>query len=206
MKKTVKINIGGAIYLIDEDAYLRLKNYLNKIERHFATEQEGKEIVADIENRIAELFQELTGKIKEVVTLDDVNHVIEQMGEPEQFSADGTVNNTHPENQNLPMVQAPRRLYRDPQNRVLGGVCAGLGIYFNTDPLVFRLIFIIALLFFGSALLVYVLMWIIVPEARTTTQRLEMHGKRVNISTIQYSVKSEYNNVRESWSNKKTDK
>ena len=92
--------------------------------------------------------------------------------------------------------ETTKRLYRDPDNRVLGGVCGGLGAYFNNDPLLFRILFIIIFFGMGSGLIIYLILWIAIPEARTTAQKLEMRGEPITIENIKKAVREEFENVK----------
>ncbi|MBN2890980.1 MAG: PspC domain-containing protein, partial [Bacteroidales bacterium] len=196
MKKTFTINISGTVFYIEEDAYEVLQKYLINLKNHFGSSEEGKEILSDIEARIAEIFTEKSSDDKKVVTLDWVNEVIETMGTPEDFAEE--------EGEEEPAVTSEskrkRRLYRGPDSRVLGGVCGGLGAYFNMDPVVLRIIF--AILFFvtfPAAMIAYIILWIAVPKAVTTTQRLEMRGQEATVKNIEKSIKEEVKEVKESY-------
>lgn len=197
MKKTFRINIGGYIFNIDEDAYEMLSDYLNRISQYFGQNNEGKEIIADIEQRISELFQEKINENKEVITIDDVDNVVTTMGKPEQLAEFD-----QPDDQfEYSDDKGTKMMYRDPDNRVLGGVCSGLGNYFNMDPLIIRILFLIAFLVYGSGSLIYIILWIILPLARTTAQKLAMKGEAVNVNNIQKFVKEEYTEVKQNFSN-----
>ena len=89
-----------------------------------------------------------------------------------------------------------KRLYRDPDNRIIGGVCGGLSAYFNTDPILFRILFILISLGMGSGLIIYIILWIAIPEAATTAQRLEMRGEAVTIENIKRAVREEFENIK----------
>ena len=194
MKKTVRINISGLIFTIDEDAYNKLQQYLNSITKKFLDTKEGNEIIADVEARIAELFQERIGDRKEVISIADVEYIIETMGAPEEFEDLGE--------EEEPAVEEPhgkkgsRRIYRDTDNRVLGGLASGIATYFNVDPTIIRVIFVLLTFFYGTSILIYVLLWIIIPEAKTRSQKLEMHGQDINLSSIETSIKSEFQHVK----------
>lgn len=206
MKKTELINIGGLAFTIDDDAFQELSNYLGAIENHFRNSDEEREIVNDIELRIGELFLERLTPAKQVVNIADVLHVIETMGNVEQIINTETVmdEETYSDySYNDTPRKSYRRMYRDPDNRVLGGVCGGLGAYTGLDPIIFRLAFALALLAYGTGTLVYILMWIIIPEAKTTAQKLEMQGKKVDVSSIENAVKNEVERVKRSWKNKR---
>ncbi len=177
MKKTVYINLNGYAFHIEEEAYQKLKDYLDKIERSFGNEEEAKEIVADMEARIAELFRGKHPSSDEVIALVNVEEVIKTMGEPHDIIDDDFQDDN--ESKISSTESAPgyrKRLYRDPENRVFGGVCSGLGAYFNIDPLVFRIIFLLSFILYGVSFLAYIIMWIVMPKAVTITQKLEMKG------------------------------
>ncbi len=204
MKKTLKINISGIVFQIDEDAYELLKKYLDAVSRKFGSSPEGKEILGDIEQRIAELLLARTGVQKEVVTIDDVNEVMHTMGNPEDFAeetpAGGEAGQKSREEEEdySHERRRNRRLYRDPDNSVLGGICSGLGAYFNTDPVIFRILFVVFVFAWGITAVAYLLMWIIVPPARTAAQKLEMRGESVTIENIERSVREEFEAVKKS--------
>lgn len=193
MKKTFSINLNGIVFNIDEDAYEKLQSYLTSIERHFSKEEERKEIIADIEARLAEIFSGKTNASRQVISMDEVNEVIRMMGQPGDF-ADEQAEEIPRED--LLYHKKYRRMYRDPDSRLIGGVCSGLSAYFGMDPVFLRLIFLIAFFGFGVGLLVYLILWVVLPEARTTAQKLEMRGEKVNVSNIGNFVKEEFNNVK----------
>jgi len=199
MKKTIRINISGYIFNIDEDAYERLQHYLNSINKQFVDTNEGNEIIADVESRIAELFQERIGDRKEVINLTDIEYITEIMGKPEDFEdlQDESQDQPNPEIQSK---KTSRRIYRDPENRVLSGLSAGLGNYFGIDPTIVRVIFVLMTLFYGTSFLVYIILWIFTPEAKTRTQKLEMRGQDINLSNIESSIKSEFRQVQNNFS------
>ncbi|HYX06120.1 MAG TPA: PspC domain-containing protein [Bacteroidales bacterium] len=197
MRKTVKINISGLVFHIDEDAYEKLRTYLNTLDSRFIDYQEKQEIIADIESRIAELFQGYINEQKEVITVEDVEKVIGIMGNPEDIIDEEEQNNHYQHQESSSEYRTrSKRLYRDPDNAVLGGVSAGLGAYLNIDPILFRILFVIFFFGYGSSLLVYIILWIVLPPARTRAQKLEMRGENVNISNIERSIKDEYHVVR----------
>lgn len=194
MKKTFSVNLGNRVYNIDEDAYMTLKAYLERIEGHFSDLKEREDIINDIELRISELFSERLGVNKQVVTLTDVNEVIAVMGDPRQISGS---EEEEPAG-SWERRTGPKRIYRDPDDRMIGGVCGGLAAYTNIDPVIMRLIFV-ALLFMGIGALAYIILWIVVPEARTTAQKLEMRGDSVNTSNIGNFFRDEFESVRKSF-------
>ncbi len=194
MKTTITINLGGLVFHIDDDAYEMLNTYLIAIEKLFSSEDERKDIMTDIETRLAELFTELLEGKRDVIMKEDVSKVIEIIGKPEDFiEEEPTKEKSKKKNTTY---QSNKRLFRDPDNRVLGGVCGGLGAYFNIDPIVFRIIFILIFFGMGSGLIIYIILWIVIPEALTTAQRLEMRGEPVTIDNIKKAVREEFENVR----------
>lgn len=194
MNKTLNINLAGFIFHIDENAFQRLERYLNTLKRQFSVMEGGSEIISDIELRIAELFRERTTDSKEVITEEDVQEVIGIMGKPEDY--------LDQDEEALPPEEPvntgkKRRIFRDPDNRILGGVSAGLAAYFGIDSLWLRLLFVI-LTFTGPGVIIYIVMWIVIPKATTTAEKLQMRGEEVNISSIQRSIRDEMKNVEDS--------
>jgi len=196
MKKSFSVNLGNRVYNIDEDAYLKLSAYLERIEGHFSDQKEREDILNDIELRISELFSERLGVNKQVITLTDVNEVIRIMGDPHEIGGTEEEPGTTWERRS-----GTRRIYRDPDDRMIGGVCGGLAAYTNIDPVIMRLIFV-ALLFMGIGALAYIILWIVVPEARTTAQKLEMRGDSVNTSNIGNFFRDEFESVKKSFRRK----
>ena len=191
MKITVSINLGGYSFNIDEDAYTELKHYLKNLELHFAGEESSSEILSDIETRIAELFRTKITSYKQVINIDDVRQAISIMGTPEDIS-----DNDGPTAREKFSSPGYHRMYRDTDHRIIGGVCAGMGAYWDIDPLIIRIIFIALALGGGLGILVYLILYIVIPEAKTTAQKIEMKGNPVNIHNIKDSVKKEFDTVR----------
>ena len=191
MKITVSINLGGYSFNIDEDAYAELKHYLKNLELHFAREESSSEILSDIETRMAELFRTKLTSYKQVINMEDVRQVISVLGTPEDIS-----DNNGPSAQEKFASPGYHRMYRDPDHRVIGGVCSGMGAYWDIDPVIIRIIFVVLALGGGLGLLVYLILYIVIPEAKTTAQKIEMKGNPVNIHNIKDSVKKEFDSVR----------
>ena len=190
MKKTININLAGFVFYIDEDAYETLQKYLNNIRTYLGNTEGREEIIDDIESRIAELFSE---KQKQVITLVEVNEIIEVMGQPEDYM-------TEEEFEETTFQQPNKRLFRDPDNTVLGGVCSGVGHYLKIDAVWIRLIFL-AMLWSGLSILFYFVLWAIIPKAETTAQKLEMKGKAATLSNIEDYVRKGYENVKDDFKN-----
>ena len=187
------------IFHIDEDAYDKLKKYLDAISRHFSNKEEADEIMNDIESRIAELFQEKKSKEEEVINISMVNEVIEIMGNPEDIIDSGEEAGSASSGQRSSFTSRSgnRRLYRDPENSVIAGVSGGLGAYFAIDPLIFRILFIVFFFFGGASIPIYIILWIVLPKAETAGQKLEMRGEPVNVSNIEKKVREEYEAAKE---------
>lgn len=196
MKKIININLSSRLIPIEDTAYELLRQYLDSLKRYFAREEGADEIVSDIESRIAEIFQDKLKKGAHCVTDEDVIAVKASMGTPEQFEEATTESGPQNTAQDPGMgYSRPRkRLYRDPDSKVLGGVCGGLGAYLNVDPVVFRIIFaLLAVGGFGTGILIYFILWIATPEAVTAAEKLEMRGEKIDVNNIKTTVQVEIN-------------
>jgi len=201
MKKTFTIIISGSVFHIEEDAFEKLQNYLQLLNSYFACQSGGQEILQDIEARIAELLLAKISEGKEAVINEWVDEVVQRMGKPEDFMDQEQVGNAENAKGEAKCEQPKKRLYRDGENRVLGGVCSGMSAYFNIDPVFLRIVFIL-LIFIGVGIsaIVYLILWIVVPEACTTAQRLEMRGEEATISNIRKTIQEEVTEVKNSFS------
>lgn len=196
MNKTVNINLANILFHIDEKAFNKLQRYLEAIKRSFAGTAGSDEIIADIEARIAELFHEKMESERQVITMKEVDEVIQIMGQPEDYMVDEDIFEDAPRSSSAPKSKI-KKLYRDIDNKYIGGVSAGLEHYLGFDALWIRIIFIILALFTGFGFIAYILLWILVPEAATTAQKLDMTGEPVNISNIERKVKEGFDDVAE---------
>jgi phage shock protein PspC (stress-responsive transcriptional regulator) len=195
MNKTVTVSIGGIVFHIDENAYEMFRRYLESIRSHFTTSEGRDEIMQDIEARVAEMFQERVRDSKQVITVEDVEEVTAVMGKPEQFSGEEA-----PSGETAAPAAAPgvkRRLFRDPDDKLLGGVSAGIANFFDIDPVWIRLIWAVLIVAYGTGVLLYIILWIIIPEAKTATDRLQMKGEAVNVSNIERNVREEMSSLKE---------
>lgn len=271
MKKNISINISGIIFHIEEDGYDKLKAYLDTIHRYFATYDDSSEIIADIENRIAEIFLGKLKDGKQVITIEDVEALMATMGgikdfkeveveeepeeEYEEKSSGDTASSAYAgqrrlfrdENRKilggvlsgiahyfsvdplwirlifiilffgvwfLPSIAAfltiayvilwiilpgsyeleeqkkVKKMFRNPDDKVLGGVASGIGAYFGTDVVIIRLLFIILIFFGGTGLILYIILWIMLPEARTITDKMEMQGEPVTLRNIETNIRN----------------
>ena len=199
MNKTVNINLAGTFFHIDEDAYQKLQRYLEAIKRSFTDSQGRNEIIADIETRIAELFNERVENDKQVVSIKEVEQVITIMGQPEDYMVDEEIFEDEPKRTySTSRTNSTRKLYRDTENAYIGGVSAGLSHYFGIEVLWIRLIWVLLFFGAGTGVLVYILLWILMPAAETTSEKLAMSGKPVNITNIEEKVKEGFSNVKDS--------
>lgn len=210
MNKTFTINLNGSVYHINDDAYDALNAYLSSLKRYFSQEEGAQEIMEDIEARIGELFTERMRYGMQVIGLADVQDVIAVMGHPEEIASEDTTQEpmagpaadepqaeqAEPESETqMPQGDGttgrnrPKRLFRDPDDKIIAGVCSGLGAYFHVEPWIFRALFVITfLLGFGAPVLIYVILWIVIPEASTVAQKLQMRGEEANVENIRQAI------------------
>ena len=180
MNKTININLAGIIFHLDEVAYEKFKTYLSNVKTALGKEESGEEIIADIEARIAEIFHlRMKENGRQVVGLPDVEFIIETLGQPEAFIDESE--NEAPKSSS----KETRRFFRNPDEKVIGGVCSGIGAYFDIDPVWIRVLFLILLFFTGIGFITYVILWAAIPEAKTTAQKLQMRGEAVNLNNIE---------------------
>ena len=182
MKKTLTVNLNSIVFHIDDDAYEMLQTYLSEIAKHFESDQEKKEIMSDIEARIAELLSEKLQKNKNVVTLEDVQEIVEIMGKPSQYAGEDAETEAPKTDKKQ---QKSRRFFRDPENAILGGIAGGLAAYFGWDVTLIRILMVVAVFVgIGFVIPVYIVVWFVAPAAVTASQRLEMQGEDVTVESI----------------------
>ena len=204
MNKTTSINLGGYFFHIDEDAFRKLSNYFDAVRKSLSPDGR-EEIINDIESRISELFTEKLGTSKQVIGIKEVDDIITIMGQPEDYKIeDETLKNDF--HSNFAKTSTTKKLYRDKENSFLGGVLSGLGHYFGVDPLWLRIIMVILFFGFGTGLVLYIILWVLIPEAVTTSQKLEMKGEPITISNIEKKVKEGFNEISDKFSNLDHDK
>ena len=205
MNKTVNINLGGMFFHIDEDAFQKLTRYFDAIKRSLSNSSGHDEIIKDIEMRVSELLNEKQKSDKHVVGLKDVDEVIAVMGQPEDYIIED--DKTNEQSYRSSTTTSTKKLYRDRDKGMVGGVSSGLGYYFGIDAVWFRLFFVLLVLAgFGAGFLAYIILWIVTPEASTTSEKLEMTGEPVTISNIEKKVREEFENVSEKIKNADYDK
>ena len=189
MNKTININLANVFFHIDEDAFKQLDQYLKTIESYLANEESREEILQDIEARIAELFTESQAHKDQVITMKQVQDMIKIMGEPEAYKIDDDEDTAASANR----PRRSRKLYRDLDHNYLGGVSSGLHHYLGLNTLLIRFIWIISAFFsFGATVAIYIILWIAIPAAKTTSQKLDMQGEPVNLTNIEKKVKESY--------------
>ncbi|RZJ54029.1 MAG: PspC domain-containing protein [Flavobacterium sp.] len=189
MNKTVNINLGGMFFHIDEDAYLKLTRYFDAIKRSLSNSSGQDEIIKDIEMRVSELLTDKQKSEKHVVGLKDVDEVIAVMGQPEDYRIEDEENTNQSFND---YGRKHKKLYRDKEKGMIGGVATGLGHYFGIDSVWIKIIFLIFVFAgFGTGILAYFVLWVVTPEAITTSEKLEMTGEPVTISNIEKKVREE---------------
>jgi phage shock protein PspC (stress-responsive transcriptional regulator) len=189
MKKTLIINIGNSIIHIEEDGYEILTPYLNEIKQHFAKNADDFEIVTDIENRIAEMFAEiLEAAQKQVIEIADVQNVIAQMGRVQDFQSDEEETSGEA---NFETFTGNKKLYRDTDDGVIAGVCAGLGHYLNIEARWIRLVAFLTVFLGGFGILAYLILWIATPRAVSRSEKMEMKGEATNLYGYKRSFEEE---------------
>ena len=201
MKKTLTVNLGGTVFHIDEDAYQLLDKYLSNLRIHFRKEEGSEEIMNDFEMSNSELFGERIRLGHEVITIEHVEEVINRMGKPEEIFEE---EETEEEKENAKkrvfqeqVITGKKKLMRDPDNRVIGGVAAGIAAYMGWDATAVRLAMIL-LLFIPVVhwmALLYIILWMVMPVARTAADRLIMRGKSVTLETIGQTVTDGFEKV-----------
>ncbi len=192
MNKTVNINLAGIFFHIDEDAYARLQHYLEAIKRSLTNTSGQEEIIHDIEARIAELFSEKIKNEKQVIGLREVDEVISVMGQPEDYVLDDEIFEDEP----VYRKTRGKKLFRDTENSYIGGVSSGLAHYTGINALWIRILWILLTIFStGAFILIYIALWIFVPEAKTTADKLAMRGEPVTISNIERKIREGFDDV-----------
>lgn len=205
MKKNITMNLFGTLYSIDEDAYDLLNSYLDNMKRYFSHKEGGEEIADDIEHRMAELMNELKSQGVEAINIEHVKGIIERIGSPEEMDgeevADTSGSNDEPKGHKgrdwfsqYFSNKSRRKLFRDPDDRILGGTLSGIAYYLNVDVIWIRLLILLLAWFsFGTIFIVYLILWVIVPMAETPEDRLLMRGIPVNMENMRQEIMNENN-------------
>ncbi len=196
MEKTLTINISGWVFNINEDAYNLLTEYFKKLKEYFSKQDGGDEIVADIEARVAELFKEKIDEKETVINKEHVGEIINIMGHPYQIEEDA--DSEEPKIEQDTKTHKPQKtLYRDTMNAHIAGVASGLGKYINLDPIFIRIAFLLLVPTGGIGIILYIILWILIPEAASTSDRIRMEGKKVNVENIETKVREEATYIKE---------
>lgn len=193
MKKTISINLSGLVFYIEEEGYEMLKNYLDNIRNQFVDQEEADMILEDVEIRIAELFTLKLSESKTAVTTTDVQEVMDQMGEASSYGYDdgdesSSEKKVEKEESSNDKTEK-KKLFRDSANGNIAGVAEGLAKYFNIDVAIVRIVFVLVTLF-GPGLLIYIILWIVLPDANGTSDRLKMKGKPITVENIKEEAKN----------------
>jgi len=198
MKKTVSVNIKGTNFLIEEDAYELLQNYLDRLNVVLKNEEGSQEIIEDIELRIAEICSSKLNDSKTVIEYAEIQEILDALGDPSEY-VDGSDEDSFQENtQNFTNQKSEKRLFRDPEAATLGGVCAGIANYFQIDIVIIRAVFVVLGLFGGFGVPLYFILWLIIPKAENTIDRLRMKGRPVTVETVREEVEQAAERLRSS--------
>jgi phage shock protein C len=207
MQRIIQINIAGRVLPIEEDAYVILKEYITSLQRQFKDE-DGKEIIEDIENRIAELFSIRLQGGSPAIDRSDVQKVIDTLGAasdlhdgPTSSSAQGSRQYTYNQSQQRttgnPYAYTHDRLLRNPYDKVIGGVCSGLARYFDVDPVIIRLIMVVLFLVFGVGFIAYLIAWAVIPAAKSPEELYNMNnGQPMTFHDITRNVSEELEDLK----------
>ncbi|MGY3214239.1 PspC domain-containing protein [Mucilaginibacter sp. HD30] len=202
MNKTIIININGIVFHIEEDAYEVLKGYMTDVKRHFLNSADSLEITTDIENRIAEMFSEMLSRDnKQVIVEADVKAVIDQMGTVEDFEHADEDAAPNPQRSTYDYAGGTRTLFRDPDERLVAGVCAGLGNYFNISAIWLRLLFALTTFFGGLGLILYIILWIVIPRAVSRADKMAMKGEKLTLQGFKNNLEEEMSAVKTNMNN-----
>ncbi|GHV51004.1 PspC family transcriptional regulator [Bacteroidia bacterium] len=193
MKKTLTVNLGGTVFHIDEDAYQLLEKYLSNLRIHFRKEDGADEIMSDFELRISEIFGERVTLGYSVITIVEVENVIQRMGKVEdlfenEYREENRSATEQPGASSHARERGERRLYRNPDDKILGGVCSGLAAYMGWDPTPVRLLLFLLVFVWAVSIPIYIVLWLVVPLARTAPEKLQMRGESITIENIGRTV------------------
>lgn len=194
MKKTITAHICGIVFTFEEEAYELLEKYLSAVRLQLGKTADVEEILTDIEARIAELCSEQLTETNKVITVSIIEKITEQLGDPSIFGTGDDETLFEESDKKL-----KKRFFRHPSDSMIGGVCGGIAAYTGVDSVWIRIFFIVAVVTFGFGLPLYIILWIAVPEAKTTADKLQMQGEDINIENIKNKVVDEKENVKKRW-------
>lgn len=193
MKKTISVNLKGIHFNMEEDAYQMLQDYLNKLKSHFGSDPAQNETLDDIEYRIAELCSAKLSENKSVIELSDIEEIIRIMGKPEDYYEEPESESNQTRHSPEPPIE--KRLFRDQQRAAIAGVCAGIANYLNIDVVIVRAIFVIMFLTVGFGIPLYIILWIIIPRAKSSIDRLRMRGRPITVESVRNEVEDAAQNI-----------
>jgi len=196
MNKILNVTVGNQLFNIEENAYDSLKNYLKTLHTYFKNDKDSDEILGDLESRMAEIFGGAITKTKKFLTQEDIDKMVVTLGKTEDFEAAEAKGEVKEKSVDtiLQASQAQnfskKRLMRDPDDRILGGVCAGLGHYFDISPMIVRSIALVLFLGFGVGLLIYIALWIVMPIAKSSSDKILMRGLAIDDKSVIGNIKA----------------
>ena len=196
MNKTINVNIGGRIFSVEEDAFAQLEKYLRTLRSSFEGHQSADEIISDIELRISELFAERINESKQVIVIQDVEAVVTIMGKPEDY-LDEDDEDEREFTKAKSSKKYEKRVFRDPDGKIIFGVCGGLSAYFGWDPIILRAIFVLTTFVWGTGPLIYIILALIIPKAKTTAEKLQMKGEPVTVDNISKKVNESFSGMKD---------
>jgi len=192
MHKTISITLAGLVFYVEEPAYQKLDSYLTAVKQHFTTQPGKEEIIADIESRFAEQFSTKINANKNVINLAEVEEVIKNMGTVDEMDGFNRTSDKAESASAEEDARLVKRLYRNPDDQILGGVASGLAAYFGIDPVIVRILFVLLTFAWGTSIVIYILLWLIMPEAKTPSQKYEMRGQPMTLKEIEETVKKAF--------------
>ena len=188
MEKTLTININGWVFNINEDAYILLTQYFQNLTKYFSKEEGGAEIVSDIEARVSELLKEKMPENETAINISQVQDIMTTLGQPYEMDVD---EEEEEKTESAGYIKGKRKLFRNPENSHIAGVAAGIGTYLSLDPIFIRIAFLLLIFTGGAGIILYIALWILIPIASSTSDRIRMEGNRVDIKNIEKKVKEE---------------
>ncbi len=177
MKKTLNVAIGGCSFTIDDDAYKALEEYLDSFKAGLDNSSSSNEVMDELEMRIADLLKEKIGR-REVIDLSMVNAVLNQIGpiSTKTVRSEESTSQQNEQQYRTGNQETVRKFYRDAEGKKIAGVCSGLALYLNIDVTLVRIIFLVAFLCGSAGFWIYIVLWIVAPEARTAAEKCELRG------------------------------
>lgn len=183
MKQVVNIAIGGKSFIIEDDAYALLQNYLGVFRSKTQMGIETNEVMDELEMRMSELFSDLSKSENSTINKSHVEKIISMLGLPDGSAYQSSQENFKYNNMNE-NIKPVHKFFRNPDGKAIGGVCSGVAAYFDIDIIIVRLIAVAALIFGGSGFWIYIIFWIVAPEARTASEKCELRGLPITAENL----------------------